>query len=304
MNICLAYRTDVSSGRLVDCYASSVARELRALGHNLLEVGEGHPISSLEDLDPYSFDFLLEIENGRNDKGDLFFQQGKYMWRIPSAVWLIDSHGQPDLHKAVSKRYSHVFFAVWNRRDLYAEHKSAHWCPNSTDLKWFGYENFKDVSVIHDFGFFGSKTGIDRADGLRDACVKNNWSFDIRQVTKPRRHKWPSCGRAMSGCKILFNKGQKHDGPNQRVLESMAVFRPLLCDRDPKSGLEKLFVEGRHFIGYNHDESDLEEKCKWIVDNYDKSLAIADEAYFEASTKHTIANRVNQILETLKGGLK
>ncbi len=301
MRVCLAFRQDVRHGP-VECYARSVYEALQSFHYDTTLVGEGHDVSSIYDLNEDDYDFLLEIENGRNKGGELPFQQPIGCWEIPSAIWLIDSHGQSDLHKAISVYYNHVFFAVWSRRDLYAEHPSAHWAPCATDLKWFRWRNHVDVEKKFDFGFFGSKGGLSRADPLKEICEKNEWPYDIRQVTKGRRHKWPQCAEAMAACRNLFNHGQKHDGPNQRVMESMAMRIPLLsASTDPRDGMDKLFVEGYHYVGYeSYKYSDLEEKCKWIVDNPQQAKIIAEHGFKEVQKNHTISARVIQILETVE----
>lgn len=301
MRIALAYRQDVRANKPVTCYASCVRDELELCGYQVVCAGENHDIPHISQLDQNDFDFLLEIDNGRNLKGDLPFQQPEVRWSIPNAVWFIDSHGNPTLHKRLAGQWQHVFFAVWFRRDLFLKHPKAHWCPNATDLHWF---NYKDQSLIEkqfDFGFFGSKGGLSRADKLKEVCEKNGWSYDIRQISKTGRHKWPMCSAAMAACHNLFNRSQKHDGPNQRVMESMAMRRPLLCDStDPGDGMAKLFVEGYHYVGYNgFTYEDLEEKCKWILDNPDEAERIAINGYNEVKQKHTIHNRVNQILDTV-----
>jgi len=255
MRFCVVFRQDFRRDGPVACYARSVAEALENKCHEVVMVGEGHnglesgPSGLLSDLDQAQFDCLIEIENGRNSKGELFFQQGKYFWKIPSCVWLIDSHGQPDMHQAISKVYDHVFFAVWNKRDLFADHPSAHWCPCATDLKWFDGREYPH-EYEYDFGFFGSSGGLPRAVSMERICEQYGWTYDVRQVSKPRKHKWPMCAEAMAKCRVLFNHGQKHDGPNQRVLESMAMCRPLLTDLDAQDGMGACFKEGKHFIGY------------------------------------------------------
>ncbi len=302
MIACVAFRQDFRLDGPVACYARSVAEALEAKGHEVYMVGEGHTIGhspeNLEALNQYDFDCLIEIENGRNSKGEMFFQQGKYKWKIPSCVWLIDSHGQADLHREVAKDYNHVFFAVWNKRDLYASLPSAHWCPCATDFKWFDGEKHP-YSPSYDFGFFGSKGGLMRADPMTDICERSYWTYDVRQVTKPRKHKWPMCAEAMANCRFLFNHGQKHDGPNQRVMESMAMRRPLITDVDAESGMSKLFVEGEHFIGYEAYTYKGLEKAMTAV--YDGSFnhVRADIAYMEVRDKHQVSNRVDQMLEVL-----
>lgn len=297
MNIILGYRCDHWKDKPVECYASSAEFYLEELGHKVVCVGEGHGFNSVDDLDWRKWDAFIEIENGRNKEGKICFQQPKYRVALPTAIWLIDSHGQPDMHKDVSSSYDHVFFAVWAKRDLYTEHPSAHWCPNSSDPRWFNWSLVKDIEPKYDFGFIGSKHGLDRADALIEICEKNEYTYDVRQVSKAHRHKWPHCAEAMAESRFLFNKGQKHDGPNQRVIESMLLNRPLLTDVDERDGMAKLFSSSYHYVGY--DAETLEEKMKWMMEHETRVTQRAYDAYCEARSKHTVKHRMKQILEVL-----
>lgn len=246
-------------------------------------------------------DLILEVETGRNSDGTFNYLVPKRSSHrdIPTAVWFIDSHGNPGLHASLGPHYDHVFFAVYSKRDIFVNCKNSHWLPNATDFDWFN----RDLSGVQhptiQFGFHGSKGGLHRANPLRDVCEKNGWSYDIRQVAKPFRHKWPHTGEEMAKCQILFNWGQKLDGPNQRVFESMAVGRPLLNDKDPKrrDGMDLLFEEGKHYIGYErYTFEDLEEKMQWMLNNPEECAKIADKAWERVKTRHTIQHRAQEIL--------
>lgn len=309
MNIIIVFRQDIRVSP-VEAYAHSFVRAFQKLGHHVRVVGEGQDLTDLHTfiyLQSCTFDLILEIDNGRNEAGELPFQVpnldfSKYgsVRGTQKAVVLIDSHGHADLHKSIAPKYDHVFFAVWDKRDIFVGHPSSHWCPNITDLEWFGRDKFKDEEIKYDFGFFGSRKGLSRADLLKDICKNNGWTYDIREVVKPRRHRWPATGRAMAGCRYLFNRGQKHDGPNQRVMESMAMGRPLLNDLDPRSGMQQLFTDGAHYIGYDPSSPlDLEEKMEWLITHPDTAFVKAERAYKEVRDKHQAINRVQQILEVV-----
>src|SRR3990167_3945370 len=273
------------------CYARSYVEAFREMGH---EVHVNADAAGVLDVD-----LALEIENGRNEKGELVFWYHTAPFARKTAVLLIDSHGHPDLHAQVAKSYDHVFFAVWARRDLFAGHPSAHWCPNATDLKWFGAERFAHITPEVDVGFFGSKKGLSRADDLVAICKANGWTYDVRQVANNRNvNRWPATGEAMARCRVLFNRGQKHDGPNQRVMESMAVGRPLLTDVDERDGMGRAFLreDVPHYYSYN-DSGDLEAALRAMLrdDRLRKTVGAAGQHEVEA--KHLIKHRAEQILE-------
>lgn len=306
MKILLRYRRDIHQDKVVNSYCEVMRIALLEAGHDVFPIGEGHdfqipgsphPIVN-DQLDPNYFDMLLELDNGRNSRGELGF--GEYSEvKIPKAVWFIDSHGQPDLHQKLARSYTHVFFAVWARRDLFTSHLSAHWCPNATDVLAFP----KAVcEPAHLFGFFGSKGGLERAKPLRDIAAKRGWSCDVRQVNGPFKPKWPHTAEAMANCQVLFNHGQKHDGPNLRVMESMAVGRPLITDIDPQSGMAKLFVEGEHYLGYEaYTHNGLESVMGESLKRTDLAAAMAQRAYELVTSKHLVKHRAAQMIEVFNG---
>ncbi len=293
MRIAVVFRADYHEGTPVPCYAWSYVEAFREMGHEVVVTGDGHH----QPLDA-RVDHVLEIENGRNDKGELKFD---FQWGMsyPTSVLLIDSHGHPDLHAQIAMKYKHVFFAVWARRDLFAGHPSAHWCPNATDLKWFGAERFAHITPEVDVGFFGSKKGLSRADDLVAICKANGWTYDVRQVASNRNvNRWPATGEAMARCRVLFNRGQKHDGPNQRVMESMAMGRPLLCDWDEQSAMHKLFKRDADYWCYaTRDE--LEWGMKRLLEYEWMRSWMADNGRSRVEAKHLIKHRAAQILEVV-----
>jgi len=307
MKLIVSYRKDLHNGIEVPCYANSYVREFKALGHDVLTLGENQDVSldQLHTINLNQWDLVLDIDNGRNPDGNLPFIGHCFVtkgpkWAIPTAVIFTDSHGQASLHHRLAPYYSHVFFAVYSRRDIFAKHKSAHWSPNATDLEWFGSDRSKAMSTEFefDFGFFGSKFGLDRAHPMIEICKKHSWTYDVRQLAKTYKPKWPMTGIAMSRCRNLFNKGQKHD-INLRIFESMANGAPLVCDRDVDSGMDLLFEAEKHYVPYNVDYSDLEEAMKWVVNKPTDAILMAKLAYEEVINKHLIKHRVQQILEVV-----
>lgn len=212
-----------------------------------------------------------------------------------------NSHGYPSLHKRLASNYDHVFFAVYDRRDLFTKHPSAHWCPNFSDLKWFdGKEYPVDEETTYDFGFYGSKGGLSRADKLVEIANDKGYTVDVRQVNAGGKHRWPQTAEAMSNCHNLFNHQQKHDGPNLRVMESMLMNRPLICDQDPRSGMDKLFEPWVHYIPYDsYTYQHLKDAMHFAVNSPVGAQEITENAYNEVKAKHLVEHRIDQILEVV-----
>ncbi len=298
-HILLGYRQGTDKkGMIVKSYSHSTHQALLDLGHTVTAMGEGHTLESFSSIATSAlanYDLFLDVDSGRNAKGDLAFQTEKPP--IPSAVRYIDTHGHSTLHKRLAKNYDHVFFAVWDKRDNFTHHPSVHWCPNASDAKWFykGILPDEHESRPFDVGFFGSKGGIDRADVLGPMGERNAWKVDVREIGK-NGQRWPRTAEAMAQCKVLFNRGQKHDGPNQRVIESMLMERPLVNDRDARDGMSELFEEGEHYLGYDSD-SELANNIQWCLREPSLALSMAQRAYRLAHAEHQVVHRVEQILE-------
>ena len=281
-------------------YSDSTHQALLDLGHSVTLMGEGHPHKTFKNMSNGFLDrqsLFLDIDCGRNKEGNLSFHSTEEHAPIPSVLRTIDDHGHPSFNRRAARNYDHVFFAVWDKRDIYSYHNSAHWCPNASDAKYF----YKDIiPEIHesrptDVGFFGSKGGLDRADTMRDICLRNAWLCDIREIGK-NRNRWPKTAESMARCKVLFNRNQKHDGPNQRVIESMLMDRPLVSDRDKRDGMSKLFDEGEHYLSYDSD-SELANNIQWCLREPSLAASMAKRAYRLAYDKHLVRHRVEQILE-------
>lgn len=308
--ILLGYRLDLDKqGIPLHSYARSTHRVLEEMGHEVIPVGPGHALKNIDSVPEIvlrTSDLFLDIDCGRDKTGRFsFYCEYSETKKLPvkTAVRFIDTHGNPSLHRRMGKKYDHVFFAVWDKRDLFADHPSAHWCPNASDDKWFDYKNHSDKYEKPQFkvGFFSSKDGLSRADDLKRVCDLHHLEYDIREIGSYNRQRWPMTAEAMANCLVLFNRGQKHDGPNQRVIESMLMARPLVSDRDDRDGMNKLFKEGDHYLAYD-SRAELANHLQWCFYDYGLALSMALRAYEEVKEKHLIKHRIEQILEVCLSG--
>jgi hypothetical protein len=300
MRILVAHNFKIHNKKAVENYALSMIRDLRFRGHEVFETVKTPPARNSTIYN--GMDLLLDIDCGRDSNGNLHWHSLEKKPKVKSAVYLIDSHGYPSLHHRIAKRYDHVFFCVWDKRDLFAGHPSAHWCPNFTDHAWFDGDAYACTKPTFDFGFFGSKGGLSRAKPLSEIALSKGWSADVRQINIGERHRWPATAEEMAKCRFLFNHGQKHDGPNLRVFESMCMLRPLITDQDPRSGMDKLFAAGTHYIPYEaYTYEGLEFAMTWCMSEPKEAKKIAKTAYDEIKAKHLVRNRMDQILEVVNG---
>jgi spore maturation protein CgeB len=300
MRVIVAHYGRFIGGKPVETYARSMIRVFRELGHSVLEVPKSPPKT---DHVYEEADLFLDIDCGRDDKGELRWHgESRKKFPCQSAIFLIDSHGHPTMHHRIAKKYHHVFYAVLDKKELFEGHPSAHWAPNFTDLTWFDGEKYSGREPIFDFGFFGSKGGLGRAQPLIEICNNRGWGRDVRQISTSNKHRWPMTAQAMADCRFLFNSGQKHDGPNLRVMESMAMLKPLITDFDERGGMNELFVPWTHYIPYDaYTYNGLEEAMEFCMDNPEGAKQIAINAYNEVRNRHLVENRINQILEVTHG---
>lgn len=295
--IAINYRHDFQREKEIETYAKAFSYYM-AKTHDVLEIGNGTDIPNVGAIDPgLDIEWIIDLDNGRDLQGNFCFSLPEYPSNAKRAVWFIDSHGQSTLHKRLAEHYDVVFFAVWARRDLFAKHPNANWLPCCTDIRWFHPLYTGIPEIKYDWGFHGSKHGLDRADQLKAYCDKQGYTYDIREVARAFTHKWPHTGQAMAACRNLFNRGQKHDSPNQRVMESMLVGAPLLTNIDPEDGMNLLFTEGEHYVGYINDT--LEERIKWMMEHRRECATMAKAAQQRVIDRHTMDKRVAAMYEVL-----
>ena len=309
MNIILSYKKHECKGIEIPSYPFCFKNQLESLGHKVTCVGHGQEYSNIFHVNQKKYDVFIDLDGGRTGEGKFNFQCETTKAQIPSAVWFIDTHGggghNATLHKRLASNYDHVFFAVWDRRDIFTNHPSSHWLPNATDDHWFD-SSLQDPwgSKPYDVGFFGSKGGLDRADILKQVCTPRKLRYDIREIGAPFKPRWPRTAESMAKCKLLYNQGQKHDGPNQRVMEAMVMNIPLITNRDKRDGMDKLFKEGTHYLGFD-SISTLGNQIDWCFEKENEPLlqSMAQRAYEEVKNKHLIYHRVKNILEVLLNGI-
>jgi hypothetical protein len=296
MKILFAYYKHYHAHEQVPSYAMCMVRELRALGHDVIEIGK----ERFDDLEKYKrFDLLIDVDSGRDKNGKYDWHLHKGPVPIPSVAYFIDTHGQADAHARVASRADHVFFAVWDKRDIFSDHDSAHWAPCATDLEYFNLGQRAEKPMFN-FGFYGSKGGLGRADPMIEICRKYSFTWDVRQIQSQWKVAWPMTGIAMGKCEALFNHGQRHDDPNQRVMESMAVGRVLITPNDLRSGVGHLFEPWIDYIPYEpYTCEGLERAMLFVGRKPEACEKIAQNAYNKVAKNHLIKHRVKQVMEVV-----
>lgn len=227
-------------------------------------------------------------------EGNLIFNDlGGYETRNMSTMWCIEQ---------ADKIYN------WND---FAEIKihTGDYEASENDYTYSKQNSYQNV--VPDFNFESwPQVGIDDYDEfIKKIDVQGLLGFDINKVgwignpdTHPYRHRMIEIGE---GNKDLFdffgmnwNKPGKYistpdlvkkysmvidiegSGYSGRLKHLLHSHRPLLLvDRPHKEYFFEHLKEWEHYIPVNRDLSDLVEKTKWCLENYEKALTIAENAY-------------------------
>lgn len=94
--------------------------------------------------------------------------------------------------------------------------------------------------------------------------------------------------------KISFNWSSNNDIP-MRVFEGMAYGNLVVTNRI--EGLDLLFKEGKHYVGFS-DVEELVEKVKYYLSHEKEMFKIAEAGYLEVE-KHTYIERVKYVIKTI-----
>ena len=118
----------------------------------------------------------------------------------------------------------------------------------------------------------------------------------VRQAAVPARH----AAALYSKTAVTINM-HLNGGINARVFEALSAGGCLVSDRhEPQSGIQALFAEGEHFLGYDGDD-ELVAQVQWALSHPREAVEIArrgNEAYL---AKHLPEIRVRQFWDHVNG---
>jgi hypothetical protein len=178
------------------------------------------------------------------------------------------------------------------------------------------YENFiKEIDnsglnnyEIHKVGWIGNintnfirKQMIEIGNNnkeLFDIFDSGNWWIDNNDQTMLKNNIYISTPDLVKKYSMLIDiEGNGYSGRLKHLLWS---HRPLLIvDRPHKEFFFEFLKEWEHYIPVKRDLSDLIEKTKWCINNYDQGLKIAENAYKFSKlylTRNACYNKWNNII--------
>jgi hypothetical protein len=109
-------------------------------------------------------------------------------------------------------------------------------------------------------------------------------------------------GRKINSSKVWICTPSAIDLVGTRFYEIMGC-NTLLFAKNLEGIYDGLFEDGVHYVGFNDDLSDFEDKLTYYLNNEEERKKIALAGYHHVLEKHTWNNRVNSVYEILKGDM-
>lgn len=172
--------------------------------------------------------------------------------------------------------------------------KNVFWSPAACDVE---FHCKIPADKIYPVSFVGSTHPYLHQDRVHLIEFLKNNNIDIFVDSKLLQ----DMSLIFSRSKIVLNKSIADD-MNQRVFETMASGSLLLTNRLSKdSGLEELFADKRHLVLYSSID-ELMENIRYYLEHDEERERIALEGYKEVISKHTYAQRVDEIIRCVTCG--
>lgn len=251
-----------------------------------------------------SVTYNLNIEDlEKMEKDDIFFfidpppssgwPRGFENLKCPSIAYLIDVHRGLEERLEFGKFFDFIFLAQKDYLPFFknAGFKHVYWLPFGCDpslYPLFPCERNLDVAFVGQMDMKGS-----RRQSILARVLPKFSTNDYLHFYSPIK-----MAEIYSRAKIVFNVSIGGD-LNMRIFEAMASGALLVTDRI-QNGMDDLFQEGVHFVGYS-DCDEAIEKIRFYLLHEKERNHIASTAKELVLSKHTYAHRWNDIKLTLEG---
>jgi glycosyltransferase involved in cell wall biosynthesis len=274
--------------------ASYLRNAMDTCGDDVVPLGVRSPDASPTDVRGFAdaaagLDALLFV-----DPPGPFWPAGLEEIECPTAAYLIDTHQDLGLRLAYAPFFDELFVA--QRNDVAAVHDAgypgARWLPLAAEPA-----SARDPvgSRSLDVAFVGKLT--DSGTLRRRVLDTVAATFETNEI---RRSYSPSQMCELYGqAKIVVNASVSGD-LNMRVFEAMVSGALLVTDR-VTNGLDLLFVEGEHYVGYS-SPSEAQAVIGRYLDDKDERVRIATTAQRQVLERHTYRDRWRTIREQLTPG--
>jgi hypothetical protein len=210
----------------------------------------------------------------------------------PTAAYLIDTHQDLRLRLAYAPFFDHIFVAQRDHVPAVRSHGylRAEWLPLAADPAFKRdprAERPVDVAFVGQTGLPGSR----RYEVLHAVATV----FTTNDI---HRHYHPAeMSDLYGGAKIVLNASIGSD-LNMRVFEATAAGALLVTDRID-NGLDQLFTEGQHYVGYDSAPEAVETIARYLVDHAGRTgIAAAGQQHVLAH--HTYVHRWRTVRSRLR----
>lgn len=244
-------------------------------------------------------DAYIYIDDGRDDL--------KWIPPHPNFYWAIDTHLGYAYRVWKAKHFDRVFTA---QRDAVAQfkrdgipwvewlplacHPQAHPCRRELLERGAKEEDLRQQWDIVFVGFLNDAKGpgmnsrVDYLDRLFRE-FPNSW-LSVNCFFEPMAIRYIK-GR------LGFNISIRND-LNMRVFEVMSTGAALLTNRNVE-GIESLFEEGTHYIGYE-SQDEMVEAARYALDMDGFTERVGASGFQEVRNRHTYLDRMRVIMEELR----
>ncbi len=211
----------------------------------------------------------------------------------PTACYLIDVHQHLDSRLMAARFFDFVFIAQKDFVPQFAKAGiDASWLPLAADPEVHHVEGqMRDLEVA-----FVGQLGLrnTRRREILTSVLPRFLTNDYRATYAPE-----DMGRIYSRAKIVFNASINGD-LNMRVFEGMAAGALLVTDRIG-NGLEDLFEENTHYVGYSSTGEAI-DKIRFYLRDEAERRKIAGLGQREVVQRHSYARRWAAAAEHIRRG--
>lgn len=217
--------------------------------------------------------------------------QGLEASPIPTAAVIGDVHRRLKPRLILARFFDHIFLYQRNYLGMFREHPqgAVQWLPYACDT-----EVFRDLHLSRDLdvAFIGTLSHPGRRRILETLARR----YHLNELRFYRQEEIPE---VYSRAKIVLNMPVGND-LNFRFFEALSCGAMLLTKR-AANGQEELFQEGVHYVAYSN-EHELFEKVNYYLHHERERERIARAGYEVVQERHTLAHRVQSLLEAIRQG--
>lgn len=203
----------------------------------------------------------------------------------PAICWLIDTHLTLSFDWIMALNFDVIFCAqrdgVFHLKKLGFE--NVYWLPLACDPEVHGGA---PLSKIYDIGFVG-KLGF----GRRKKTLLNLKKLFPSSYISTADYK--EMAKIYAQSKLIFNMSIRHD-LNMRVFEGMCSGSALLTDR--VDGLDELFEENEHFLGYSFSH-EIPNEIASLLSDPNRLREVGQAASALVRKRHTYDSRARAMLK-------